>query len=346
MPTLSANLAPIPNADPKHAPQSGVSAFGSVADAPAVAYDHETMADWQPDGSKPAYPTSTHGIPLEIRRARYPELHQLRYGVEMVRAWRAARSVEASVDHHVKDYLVEHGDAPEKFLVAWHPWLKRLALFELVRNPKVGPAYHMITVFQTEPMPGMLPADLDAWHHRHLTGRIGQVRIPGAKDFENIRKVSRREKLEDIEACLDADQQAAEKQEAYENEQAIEEFHDYIFNAMHDMENGAEVRYNQHTGKFQVIGAKQRSFPDEHLLYQPRRNPERWAQRTLVGEKGARFKVVARRGSHRDLEYQAEAHQKIDAELAAKEQAAKKDDLLRRARATVGMGLGARRRTM
>lgn len=332
---MNPSLAPVASGPTAEA-EGGVSAFGSVRDAPAVAYNPEIMPDWQRDGSKPQYPLATHGLPRAIRRARYPELYKLRYGVEMVRGWRAARAVEVSVDHHVRDVLMEHGDQPGKFIVAWHGWLRRLALFELVQNPARGPAYNMVSVFQTEPQPGMLPADLDPFHHRHLTGCIGQIRIPGRADFEAIRRTSRRLEYNAIEQELDADQKLQEKEAQYQRDQDIEEVHEYIARAIVDVANGCDLKLHRN-GKFEVIGSKLRSFPDGHLLYLPRRNPERWAQRQVVGEMGAKFTVVTRKGSAHDHEYRAEAHRKIDAELAEKERREAHEDLRRRGRAAIGL---------
>lgn len=341
-PMLNPALAPL---DPTSIAVDGrdSSTFASPEDAPAVAYNPNIMPDWQRDGSKPAYPISERGVPMAVRRARYPELHQLRLPISLVEMWREARAVPRSVDHHARDLLFEDGDAPGKFVVAWHGWLNRLALFELVRNPKVGPAYQMVTIFQTEPMPGMLPADLDHFHHRHLKGCIGQIRIPDRRDFELIRETSRRRPIEEIEEAFDREQVATAAAIEYKQDQEREEAHDYIWNAVHDAANGATVKLVN--GRIVVEGAKQRSFPGESQYYHPRRNPERWARHAVKGQRG-HISVWMKRGSRADQEYTQQESRALDRELEQKEQQRAQAELQRRARASVGLPTAGRGRTL
>src|SRR3990167_11476652 len=90
------------------------------------------------------------GVPRYIRQARYPELFRLKYGEELIQGSMRNNPPPPQFAAWLDDVLRESGDAPEKFIVALHPFTKRWCLWEKVQNPKGGPGYYLTSMFQEE----------------------------------------------------------------------------------------------------------------------------------------------------------------------------------------------------
>ncbi len=79
------------------------------------------------------------------------------------------------------------GERAAKLVLAIHPLFKRWTLFEQF-NYKGQKMFAPVSVFMTEAKEGVLPVDLQGRGLDHLTGQIGEFRLPNKNDFAIIEK--------------------------------------------------------------------------------------------------------------------------------------------------------------
>lgn len=188
------------------------------------------------------------------------------------------------VEAAMKDIL---GDRCKDLKLVIHPLLKRWTLFERIRDPKSGQTacWGIVTIFQEEPREGYLPQDLrgSKWL-AHLTGQIGDFRLPNRRDFEIIDKADVvRYGYKAVDEMLEAPlaEEARDKERAFNDK--LEDVLDYNFwLAMRD----AQAHYSQ---------------PWSTRPIEAKTNPARWRQEQRNGYK-LRTRVWGAEGDANALE--------------------------------------------
>ena len=158
-------------------------------------------------------------------------------------ALRRSETPPPEVAAAMKDIL---GDRCQDLKLVIHPLLKRWTLFERVKDPKSGQTscWAVVTVFQEEPKEGHLPQDLrgNKWT-AHLTGQIGEFRLPNRRDFELIDKADvKRYGYKAVDEMIEAPlaEESRDKERAFNDK--LEDVLDYNFwLAMRD----AQAHYSQ-----------------------------------------------------------------------------------------------------
>jgi hypothetical protein len=117
--------------------------------------------------------------------------------------------------------------------VAFHPWFRRLALFERTFDPQGREnGWHCVSMFHTGGTPGKLPLDLQVEDDRfdNMTGHIGDFRLPTKRDFELITKFDTwRNTNEEIIATMREEKERERKDAELKHDAFLHDFHDYNF---------------------------------------------------------------------------------------------------------------------
>lgn len=126
-----------------------------------------------------------------------------------------------------------------------HPLLKRWTLFQLVRKDNNQRLWQPVCIFHEKPQDGVLPQDLqrsDKLLH-HLTGLMGEWRMPDRADFEFIERCDfQKYGWSAVEEFLNTFEESEEREKQRVFEDRMDDFLDYHFwIAMRD----AQAHYSQ-----------------------------------------------------------------------------------------------------
>lgn len=119
------------------------------------------------------------------------------------------------------------GDRAKRLKLVIHPLLHRWALYELGDDNQ---RWFLISVFHEVPKEGVLPEDLQGRGLDHLTGQLGEFRVPHKRDFEIIEKTDSKKygkvAADDVYAKPEEDAER-EEQRIWEDWNA--DWHDYTW---------------------------------------------------------------------------------------------------------------------
>lgn len=121
------------------------------------------------------------GLARKYRRMRYSEWMNVGVTEDVI------KNSPSAPDHVLSAMKEVFGDRAEKLVLAIHPLFKRWALWEKC-NYKGQRYYSPVSVFHTGARPGYMPVDLQGRGLDHLTGVIGDHRMPHKEDFVIIEK--------------------------------------------------------------------------------------------------------------------------------------------------------------
>ena len=197
------------------------------------------------------------GMQHHVRKLRWPELFLGRYGCELIDSLHAAHPPPAEVQVWIDEILASGlpVDQRGKFRVCIHPGFNRWSLFELVQNPKHGPSYRCISIFQKQPREGYLPADLKTPDRRwgHQVGRVGDHRMPTREDFRIIREEADLALLgaKGVAKLAEAREAATYNEKNRQANDYVEDMLDYNFLAINAAANDGRKQYSVPTVKVQ-----------------------------------------------------------------------------------------------
>lgn len=179
------------------------------------------------------------------------------------------RAAELPPDH-IQSQLAEvmGAERMRDLKLRLHPLWMRWALFERERRPE-GEVWVPISIFMENPKEGYLPQDLQQEDLAHLTGVIGDFRLPTRKDFEILERTDvKKYGYRAVENYL----AEPEKETQRDTEREIQDqTHDFL-------------SYHQWLAKQEFLGGRPWSVPTVNLFS----NPERWA---YIQKEGFRIRV-------------------------------------------------------
>lgn len=129
------------------------------------------------------------GEPLYVRRSKHWEVFMKVDPDQLRQSEKPPAHVQAALED------VMGRDRMKDLKLRVHPHLRRWCLFERIKDPQSGQtnAWAVVSTFQGEAREGWLPPDIqDRPNIRHLTGEIGEFRMPTKRDFEIIEQYDKK----------------------------------------------------------------------------------------------------------------------------------------------------------